>query len=170
MNENPLYSQASKKSLYVAFSPRWPHFWCAHKVKACKLLESGSMSTAWILVCSSVIVTVSFHRIWDAVRISMKDWNISSVNSFRNVLWHEFVSYISLVTQTVKNLPAMQETWVRSLGQEDPLEKGMATHCNILAWRISWTEEPGRLPSMVSQRVGHGWATNTYTPQDDSEA
>jgi len=55
----------------------------------------------------------------------------------------------------VKNLSAVQETWVRSLGQEDPLEKGMAAHSNILAWRIPWTEEPGRLQSMVSQRVGH---------------
>ena len=51
----------------------------------------------------------------------------------------------SLVIQTVKNLPAMQETWVRSLGQEDPLEKGMATHSSILAWRISWIEELGGL-------------------------
>ena len=49
------------------------------------------------------------------------------------------------MTQMVKNPPAMQETWVRSLGQEDPLEKGMATHSSILAWRIPWTEEPGRL-------------------------
>ena len=55
----------------------------------------------------------------------------------------------------VKNLPAMQETWFRSLGQEDPLEKGMATHSSILAWRIPWTEEPGRLQSMGSQRIGH---------------
>ena len=55
----------------------------------------------------------------------------------------------------VKNLPAMQETQVRSLGQEDPLEEGMATHSSILAWRIPWTEEPGRLQSMGSQRVGH---------------
>ena len=61
----------------------------------------------------------------------------------------------SQVTQTVKNLPAMQETWVRSLGQEDPLEKGLATHSSILAWRIPWTEELGRLQSMGSQRVGH---------------
>ena len=50
-----------------------------------------------------------------------------------------------LVSQTVKNLPAMQDTWVRSLGQENPLEKGMATHSSILAWRIPQTEEPGRL-------------------------
>ena len=61
----------------------------------------------------------------------------------------------SLVAQRVKRLPAMQETWVRSLGQEDPLEKEMATHSSTLAWKIPWTEEPGRLQSMGSQRVGH---------------
>ena len=57
----------------------------------------------------------------------------------------------SLIAQSVKKLPAMQETWVRSLGQEDPLEEEMATHSIILAWRIPWTEEPGRLQSMGSQ-------------------
>ena len=61
----------------------------------------------------------------------------------------------SLVTQTVKNLPAMQETQVQFLGREDTLEKGMATHSSILAWRIPWTEEPGGLQSTGSQRVGH---------------
>ena len=61
----------------------------------------------------------------------------------------------TLVAQTVKNLPAMQETRVQSLGGEEPLEKGMATHSSILAWRIPWTEEPGGLQSMGSQRVGH---------------
>ena len=60
----------------------------------------------------------------------------------------------SLVAQLVKNPPAMRETWVRSLGGEDPLEEGKATHCGVLACRIRWTEEPGRLPSMGSQRVG----------------
>ena len=60
-----------------------------------------------------------------------------------------------LVAQTVKNLPATQETWVRSLGWEDPPEEGMATHSSILAWRIPWTEEPGGLQSMGLQRVGH---------------
>ena len=55
----------------------------------------------------------------------------------------------------VKNLPAIQETWIKSLGREDPLEKGMATNSSILAWRIPWTEEPGGLQSMESQRVGH---------------
>ena len=60
-----------------------------------------------------------------------------------------------LVAQLVKNLPAMQETQVQSLGREDPLDKGMATHSSILAWRIPWTEEPGGLQSMGSQRVRH---------------
>ena len=55
----------------------------------------------------------------------------------------------------VKDLPAMQETWVQSLGVENPLENGMATHSSILAWRIPWTEEPGGLQSMRWQRVGH---------------
>ena len=59
------------------------------------------------------------------------------------------------MSQIVKYLPAMWETWVRSLGQEDPLEEGMATHSSILAWRIPWTQEPGRLQLMGSQRVRH---------------
>ena len=61
----------------------------------------------------------------------------------------------SLVTQLVKNLPAMQKTWVRSLGQDDPLEEGTATHSSVLAWRIPWTEESGGLQSKGSQRDGH---------------
>jgi len=55
----------------------------------------------------------------------------------------------------VKNLPAMKETCIQSLSQEDPLEKGMPTHSSILPWRIPWTEEPGKLPPMGLQRVGH---------------
>ena len=66
----------------------------------------------------------------------------------------------SLVAQMVKNLPAMRETQVQSLGQEDPLEKGMATHSSILAWRIPWTEEPGGPQSMGLQRVRYDWAAN----------
>ena len=59
------------------------------------------------------------------------------------------------MTPTVKSLPAMQETQVQVLGREDPLEKDMATHSSILAWEIPWTEEPGGVQSMGSQRVGH---------------
>ena len=64
------------------------------------------------------------------------------------------------MAQTVKHLPTMRETWVWSLGQEVPLEKEMATHSSILAWKIPGTEESGRLQSMRSQRVGHDWATS----------
>ena len=63
----------------------------------------------------------------------------------------------------VKCLPTMQETQVWSLGWDDPLEKEMATHSSILAWRIPWTEEPGGLQSMGLQRVGHDWVTNIHT-------
>ena len=62
---------------------------------------------------------------------------------------------LTLVAQMLKRLPIMRDTWVRSLGQEDPLEKEMATHSSTLAWKIPWTKEPGRLQSMGSQRVGH---------------
>ena len=75
-----------------------------------------------------------------------------------NFMW----SWASVVAQMVKNLRAMPEIWVWSLSREDPLEKEMATHSSILAWRIPWTEEPGRLQSMGSQRVGYNWATNTH--------
>ena len=67
------------------------------------------------------------------------------------------------MAQIVKNLPAMQETWILSLGQEDPPEKGMVTHSSILAWRIPWIEESGGPQSMGSQRVRHNWVTHTHT-------
>ena len=63
--------------------------------------------------------------------------------------------WASLIVQSVNNLPAVQETWVQSLGWEDPLEKEMATHSSILAWEIPWTKEPDGLQSMGSQRIGH---------------
>ena len=75
-----------------------------------------------------------------------------------------FISWAPLVAQMVKNLPEMLEILVQSLGQENPLEKGMATYSNILACRILWTEKPGRslLQFMNSQRVGHNWMTNLH--------
>ena len=71
----------------------------------------------------------------------------------------------SLVAQMVKNPPAVKETWVRSLGWEDPLEEGMATRSSILAWRIPWTEEPGGPQSMGSQRVRRDWVTKHTPPR-----
>ena len=84
-----------------------------------------------------------FHRLIDVI-FPMGD--ISYKNQF---LW------VSLVAQTVKNLPAMQKTWVQFLGLEDSLEEGMATKASILAWKIPWIEDPGGLQSMGSQGVGH---------------
>ena len=62
---------------------------------------------------------------------------------------------VSQITQRVKSLPAVQETWFPSLGHKDPLEEGMATHSSVLAWKIPWTEEPGGLQFMGSQKAGH---------------
>ena len=74
-------------------------------------------------------------------------------------IWHPAAS---LVAQRLKRLPPMWETRVRPVGWEDPLEKDMAAHSSTLAWRIPWTEEPGRLQSTGSQRVGHDWATSLH--------
>ena len=92
---------------------------------------------------------------WD----KCKDWN-----------WHIYTTMP--VAQMVKRLPATRETWVRSLGREDPLEKEMAIHSSTIAWQIPWTEEPGRLQSMGSQRARHDWVTSlslSCTKQISSE-
>jgi len=73
---------------------------------------------------------------------SKKEWRYIYIST---LLYNHIYIYGSLVAQSVKNLPAMQETWVQSLGQEGPLEKEMETHSSVLAWKIPWTEEPGRL-------------------------
>ena len=78
-------------------------------------------------------------------------------------------SCASLLAQTIKNMPAMLETWVQSLGWDDPLEKGTAILSSILAWRIPWTEEPGKLQSMGSQRIRHDRATFTAPLENDLE-
>ena len=72
-----------------------------------------------------------------------------------SLIWVLSIPKTSLVAQMTKRLPAVQETWVQCLGQEDLLEKEMATHSSILAWKIPWMEEPGGLQSMGSQRFGH---------------
>ena len=112
--------------------------------------------------------------------ISLQSKGLSRVFSNTTVQKHQFfgaqlsskrieqflllpVTLYSLVAQMVKRPLAMQETWVFSLDQEDPLENGRATHSNILAWEIPWTEEPSSLQSMWSQRVWHNWAINTHT-------
>ena len=98
-------------------------------------------------VCISVLTS---SMPWKPLAIGRSQWTLHLGYS----RWHsDKVFWASLVAQMVKNLPAMWETWVLALGWEDPLEKGRATHSSILAWRIPWTEEPGRLQSMELQRV-----------------
>ena len=112
-----------------------------------------------------------FHETWISLSLNWF-FSLSEIYCiFTTVKYiHYFLIFIllfgctsSLVAQSVKSLFTMRETWVQSLGWEDPLEKEMATHSSILAWRILWTEEPGGLQSMGSQRVGHDWVTNTFT-------
>ena len=93
----------------------------------------------------------------------LKDYSLWGHKELDKTEWLTLSLWAFLVAQMVKNLPILWETWVQSLGQEDLLEKGMPTHSSILAWKIPWTEEPGGLQFMGSQRVGHDWATNTFT-------
>ena len=87
--------------------------------------------------------------------MTVQEREISILNCTYEKSAFDYFPRTSLVAETVKHLPTMQETWVLSLGLEDPLEKERATHSGILAWRIPWTEAPGGLYSMRSQRVGH---------------
>ena len=103
-------------------------------------------------------------EVWCAV---LSSWRLSTDSLFPSQCLQNLVATkcrASLVVQMVKNPSAIQKTWVRSLGWEDLLEKRRVTHSSILAWKILWTEEPGSLQSMGSQRVRHNWATkHTHT-------
>ena len=101
------------------------------------------MSWLWALGCVYLFEVVYIFFLW----IYTQGWNFW-------VLW------TFLVSQMVKHLPTVWETWIWSPGQEDPLEKAMATHSSTLAWKVPWMEEQGRLQSMGSQRVGHDWVTS----------
>ena len=108
----------------------------------------------------SKISIVFFWKFFVVFLIPPKFSKMPSSFSF-NLLDSHFPLWASLIAQLVKNLPAVQETQVWSLGWEDPLEKEMATHSSTLAWKITWTEKPGGLQSMGLQRVEHDWVTNT---------
>ena len=95
----------------------------------------------YVFLCG---VSDSFHLVILKITWALEEFSAGS-----------FISSTSLVAQRLKRLPPMRETRVRTLGREDPLEKEMVTHSSILAWRIPWTEEPSRLQSIGSQRVGH---------------
>ena len=99
---------------------------------------------------SKFIILVHLFNIGKAQRGWRKEWRY-----YVMTLYSREKMSVTHVAQRLKRLPAMQETWVRSLGREDPLEKKTATHSSFLAWSIPWTEEPGGLQSMGSQGVGH---------------
>ena len=92
---------------------------------------------------------------WPSARFKAQNQENRISRKHKCILMFIATLFVFPVAQMVKNPPAMQETWVRSLDQEDPLEKEVAIHSSTLAWRIPWTEEPGRLQSMGLQRVGH---------------
>ena len=116
----------------------WHHWLNGHEFEQAQEVGNRQGSLA---CCSS----------WGCKESDMTEW----------LNWADWTDTL-LVAQTVKKPPAMQETWVWPLGWEDSLEKGMATHSNILLWRIPWTEEFCGLQFMGSQRVGHDWATNPF--------
>ena len=112
--------------------------------------EPGRLPSMWLQESDMTGETNTFT--FSPLAISLYGSNVLDRMQLLN---SESLLWASPVALVVKNLPAKQEMWVRSLGQEDPLEKEMATHCSILAWEIPWTEELGGLESMRSQRVGH---------------
>ena len=128
--------------------------WCSER----EYLRKRTMSTAFPFPFSSFLSLI-IHCLYSINSFAL-DWQEMEKNTeSRFACFLEFKG-ASLVAQRLKCLPAMWETWVRSLGREDPLEKEMATHSSTLAWRIPWTEEPGGLQSTGSQRVRHIWATS----------
>ena len=109
----------------------------------------------------------STHFFWllsklSEITLNIPRWSID-YGYFHYFITFSYYLWASLITQSVKKFPIMQKTRLPSLDWEDPLEKGMATHSSIFAWRIPWAEEPGGLQSMGLQRVGLNWATNTHT-------
>ena len=122
------------------------------------LLLSGIITEIYINSRSLAMTAQNKHHFWFIQSITSSRSKIKLQNVHQSI-----VSQEKWVAKAAKNLPAMQEMWVWSLGWEDPLEKGMATHSSILAWKIPRTEEPGRLQSMGLQRVRHNWATHKHT-------
>ena len=127
---------------------------CTYPLETPFLRDNASVIYAFVR--STVCITMHYETAGTKDPLVVHNGSICDkerVNSLKSI--KKSILLISLVAQLVKNLPAMRETWVRSLDWEDPLEEDMATHFSILAWRIPWTEEPGGLQSMGPQRVGH---------------
>ena len=155
-----------------------PNAWCP----AVSISHHG-ISLSLLPCCHVVLPPSSFIQYYHLLKMLVDGFTVffpigwysirDQENIFKYTLYKKWLStrilesdyphswWASLVAQMVKNLPAVQETWVRYLGQEDPVKKRMATHSHILSRRIPWTEEPVRLQFMGLQRVRYDWATNT---------
>jgi len=122
--------------------------------------DSSNIRDHWSLITITNTIIMKKFEMWqetpgEQMMLGKWRWSTCSQQSC-----HKPFTFWLPWAQTVKRLPSMQETRVQCLGWEDPLEKEMATHSSFLAWKIPWTEEPGRLQSMGSQRVRHNWATS----------
>ena len=115
----------------------------------------------WRNVCPHFLKIRHGSRLALANKVQVEMMWITSRQKHSEANWWLKLYFLA---QMEKHLPTMQETWVQFLGREDLLEKEMATHSSILAWKIPWTEEPGRLQSMGLQRVGHDWVTKHLAP------
>ena len=126
--------------------------------------SSANLSIVGGIFLVYVLAQTGIHWMKKTEASHIKLWPVLQFLTRGLLLWLFTIAFfgVSLVAQIVMNLPTMQETWVPSLGWEDPLEEEMATHSSILAWKFPWTEEPDGLQSMGSQRVGHDWATFTF--------
>ena len=138
--------------------------------KNIKILKEGHLLTCWPCKINITKPQVSL-MLQMRKEYSQFSWPGGQKDQIRKWIWSTWYTggthgyyWAFLVAQMVTNLPVVQETWAQSLGWgEDPLEKGMATHSSILAWEIPWTEEPGGLQSLGSQRVGHNLVTKQQT-------
>ena len=153
------------------FDSLWPHG-LQHARFPCLSSTPGAYSNScrsswWChpIISSSVIPFSSCLQSFPALESSPMSQFFASGGQRIRVL--ASASVLPLVAEMVKHLPTMRETWVQSLGWEDLLEKEMATHSSILAWKIPWMEDPGRLQSMGSQRVKHHWATSLISPSNE---
>ena len=148
-----LFNMLSK--LVIIFLPRSKHLLISWlQSPSTVILEPRKIKSATVSTFSPSIC----HEVMGPDAMILVLWMLSFKPLFHSPL--SLSSRGSLVLLHLKRLPTMQETWIPSLGWEDPLEKEMAAHSSILAWKIPWTEEPGWLLFMGSQRVGHNWATS----------